>query len=124
MNDLGRRERVQLEGRIALLHRTEEIFVPVDWQIRVVAALKKELDAADRNRLVDLLEDLVEAEHVTVSVSHRAVEGAEVTACDADVRVVDIAVDDVRDDSLGMLAGADLVRHAREPVGRRLAIQE
>ena len=64
VDHLGRRQRVQLERRIALLHRAEEILVPLDRQVGVVAALQQQLHAADGDRLVDLAEDLVEAEDV------------------------------------------------------------
>ena len=72
MNDLGRRQRVQLERRIARLDRAEQILVPRQRQIGIVAALQQELNAADRDRLVDLPEDLVEAEHVSLGSSRPA----------------------------------------------------
>ena len=74
-------------------------------------------------RLFDLLEDLVEAEHVAFAVADRAVERAEVAARHADVRVVDVAIDDVGDDAVGMLAAPHGVGHPAEPVGRRVAIE-
>ena len=120
VQDLRRRERVQLELGISRLHRAKEILVPLNRQIRIVAALQQELIAADRDRLVDLLEDLLEAEHVAFARSHRAIERAEVAARDADVRVVDVAVDDVGDDAFGMLAQADRVSETAEHMGRRL----
>ena len=66
VNHLRRRQRVQLERRIALLDRAEQILVPRQRQVGIVAALQQQLDAADGDRLVDLPEDLVEAEHVAV----------------------------------------------------------
>ena len=115
---------MQLERRIALLHRAEEILVPLDRQIGVVAALQQELHAADGDRFVDLAEDLVEAEDIPFGVPDGSIERAEVAARDADVRVVDVAVDDVGDDAVGVLAGAHVISCAREPVRRRLAIEE
>ena len=109
VDHFGRRQRVQPERRIARLHRPEQILVPLQRQVRVVAALQQQLPAAERDRLVDLPEDLVEPEHVAVGRADRAVERAEVAPRDADVRVVDVAIDDVGDDALGMLAGADAV---------------
>ncbi len=93
-----RRQRVQLERRIALLHRAEQILVPLERQVGIVAALQQQLHAAERDRLVDLPEDLLEAEDVAFGRADRPVERAEVAARDADVRVVDVAVDDVGDD--------------------------
>ena len=93
-----RRQRVQLEVREALLHRAEQILVPRERQIGIVPALQQQLDAAERARLFDLPEDLVEAEHVAFAVADLAVERAEVAARHADVGVVDVAIDDVGDD--------------------------
>src|SRR5438067_1705925 len=110
MDHFWRRKGVQLERRIPCFDRAEEIFVPRERQIRIVAALQQQLDAADCYRLVDLAENLVEAEHVTLGGSDRSIERTEVALCDTDVRVIDVAVDDVCDDAVRMLAGADCVR--------------
>ena len=123
VNHLRRRQRVQLELRIALLDRAEQILVPRQRQIGIVAALQQQLDAADGDRLVDLPEQLVEAEHVALRRSDRPIERAEVAPRDADVRVVDVAVDDVGDDAVGMLARADAVGEPAEQRRRRVAIQ-
>ena len=88
-----------------------------------MAALQQQLHAADRDRLVDLPEDLVEPEHVAFGRSDRPVERAEVALRDADVRVVDVAVDDVGDDALGMLARADRVGQPAEQRRRRVPIE-
>ncbi len=124
VDDLGRRQRVQLELGIALLDRAEEIFVPLQRQVGVVAALQQQLHAADRDGLVDLAEDLVEAEDIAAGIADGPVERAEVAARDADVRVVDVSIDDVGDDACRMLAGANVVGHAGQPIGRRLAIEK
>ena len=123
VDHLRRRERVQLERGIALLDAAEQILVPRQRQIGIVAALQQQLHAADGDRLVDLAEELVEAEHVALRRSDRTVERAEVALRDAHVRVVDVAVDDVGDDALGMLARADGVGQPAEQRRRRVAIE-
>ena len=112
-----------LNSGIPRLHRAEQILVPLEREIRVVAALQQQLVPADGNRLVDLPEDLLEAEHVAFAVADWPVERAEVAARDADVRVVDVAVDDVGDDAIRMLAGADAVSERTQQMRRRVAIQ-
>ena len=92
-------------------------------QIRIVAALQQQLPAAERDRLVDLAEDLVEAEDVAFGRSDRPVERAEVAARNADVRVVDVAVDDVGDDPVGMLACADAVGETAKQRRRRVQVE-
>ena len=51
--DLGRRQRVQVD-RVALLDRAEQILVPVDVEVGMVAALHQQRRAAERERLLDL----------------------------------------------------------------------
>ena len=85
-------------NRVALLDRAEEILVVVDGEVGVVPALHEDAGAADRERLLDLLEDDRLREQVALgAVARAAVEGAEVAVGDADVRVVDVPVDDERD---------------------------
>ena len=112
VDDFGRRQRMQLERRVALLDRAEQILVPRERQVGIVAALQQQLDAADRDGLVDLAEQFVESEDVAFRRSDRTIERAEVALRDADVRVVDVAIDDVADDALGMLPLAHRIRPA------------
>ena len=64
--------------------------------------------------LVDLGADLLVRERPAFVVLRPAVERAEAAVGDADVRVVDVAVDDVRDDVVRMLLAG-----ARDPLRRR-----
>src|SRR5688500_17406670 len=114
---------MQLEVRVARLDRPEQIFVPLDRQIRVVTTLQQQLVSTERNRLVDLVENFLETEHVTVAMADLAVERAEVAARHADVRVIDVAVDDVGDDAFRMLARPDAVGERAEQVRWSMAIQ-
>ena len=85
----------------------QQVEVPLERDVRVVPALDEDLDAAQRLRLVDLRADLLERQRVALAVLRPPVERAEAAVGDADVRVVDVPVDDVRDDAVGMpLAGA------------------
>ena len=114
---------MQLERRVTRFHRTEQILVPRDGQVRVVSALQQQLVATNGNRLVDLLEDLLEAEDITVRRPDRPVERAEVAARHADVGVVDVAVDDVGDDALGMFPRANRIGKPAEQMRRRMTIE-
>ena len=107
---LGRRERVHVELRVALLDRAEQLFVPVDAELGVVPALHEGAGAADCQRLLDLREDhLVRQDIALAHVARLAVERAEVAVRHADVGVVDVPVDDVGDLAGIRLAVADLV---------------
>jgi hypothetical protein len=123
MQHLWRRQRVQLEVRVACLHGTKQVLVPPDRQIGVVPALQQELTAADADGLVNLAEDLVEPQHVPVGRADRPVERAEVAARHADVGVVDVAVDDVGDDAIGMTARARGTGQPAQDLRRRFRVQ-
>ena len=99
VQDLRRRQRVQPECRVRRLDGAEQVLVPGQRDVGVVAALQQHLVAADADRLVDLGKQLLARQHVAVGTADRAVERAEVAAGHADVRVVDVAVDDVGDDA-------------------------
>ena len=73
-------------------------------------ALHQNARAAQRDRLVNLFANFIERAHISVRRAGPAIEGAERADDVADVRVVDVAVDDVGDDVVGMLALANLVR--------------
>ena len=64
----------------------------------MMPALQENLHAADRGEFVELLVELLQREHVVIVVLLRAVERAELAVDVADVRVVDVAIDDVGDD--------------------------
>ena len=118
--DLGRRERVQMDP-VARLDRAEEILVVVDPEVRVMAALHEEAGAADRERLLDLLVDHGLRQEIRLALIARApVERAEVAVGDADVRVVQVPVDDERHLRRVVQPVADLVRDAadRDEVAR------
>src|SRR5205807_8843886 len=95
------------------LDRGEEILVVVDAEIWMMAALHEQAGAAEGERLLDLLEDDRLRQEVALAlVAGPAVEGAEVAVRDADVRVVEVAVDDERDLPRIVEPVADLVRSA------------
>ena len=74
---------------------------------RVQAPLHQDLVAADGDRLFDLLEQHLARQHVDFVVLRRPVERAEIADGRAGVRVVDVAVDVVRAERLGMQAARD-----------------
>ena len=118
VQDLLRRERVEAEPVLAL-HPAEEVLVPLDAQLGVEPALQEDLHAAGVDDLLQLLAEHLAREDVPLGVPERAVEGAEAAARRADVRVVDVAVDDVRDDAVRVLAAAHGVGGEAEVEERR-----
>jgi hypothetical protein len=90
--------------RVVALDVAHEIQIPLEGDVRVVAALEQDLHAAYGLALVDLGADLLEAQDVPLGVPGAAIERAELAVGDADVGVVDVAVDDVGDRVLRVLA--------------------
>src|SRR4029453_6489005 len=78
-------------------------------------ALHQQARASDREGLLDLLEDHRLRQQVALArVARPAVERAEVAVRVADVRVVEVPVDDERDPRRVALAVADLVGEAAD----------
>ena len=72
-------------------------------------ALHQNARAAQRDCLVNLFANLFERAHVSVRRARPSIERAEGADDVADVRVVDVSIDDVGDDVVGLLALANLV---------------
>src|SRR5207245_10433238 len=73
--------------------------------------------------LVDLAADLLERQHVSLAVFRPTVERAELAVRHAHIRVVDVPVDDVRDDVLRVEAPARLISQAAQLEQRRALVQ-
>ena len=78
------------------------------------AALHQDAGAVERQGLLDLAADLLERQQVALGVARLAVEGAEPALVDADVGVVDVAVDVVGRDRGIVEAVPHLVRGEAE----------
>ena len=94
---------------IAGLQVAEQFLVPFELERRVHAALHQDLVAAEGDRLLDLLVELLARQDVGVGVARLAVERAEVADRGADVGVVDVAVDVVGAVRLGVQPHRDRV---------------
>jgi hypothetical protein len=122
--DLGRREGVDLDLGIRGAQPAQQIFVPTERQVGIVPALHQDARAAHLEQLVDLAPDGVARQRVGLGMLfRRAIEGAELTVGDADVRVVDVAVDEVGDAPLRHVAEARPLRRSTQFQQVRLAVQ-
>ena len=99
---------------MVLLDVAQQIEIPLERDVRIVPALDEDLDAAERLHFIDLRADLLVAERPSFVVLGTPVERAESAVGDADVGVIDISVDDVRDDALGMEGFSHVVRFGAE----------
>src|SRR5436305_9048003 len=92
--------------REALFDAAEEVLVPVDFQVGVQTALHQDTGAAEVKRLLDLVENNLLGEDIPLGVAHGPVERAKGAVLRAEIRVIDIAVNDVGDNALGMPVSA------------------
>ena len=97
--DLWRRKTVQMDT-VARFELSEEVGVPLEGEIRVQPSLHQNTASTELDGLFDLAVDILVAQHVALVVTRRSVERAEITDARADVRVVDVASDDVADETV------------------------
>src|SRR6266446_2472105 len=107
--NLRRGETVKLKPRVLRTKRAQKIFVPLNSKVRMQPALHQHARAAERNRLVNLRANLVDRAHVGVGRARPAIERAESTHDIADVRIVNVSIDDVGDDVFRMTRLANFV---------------
>src|SRR5258708_29490923 len=82
------------------LDRAQQVFVPLDLEVGMQAALHQDAGAAEVERLLDLREDYFVGMKVPFGAAHGPIERAEAAILGAEIRLVDVAVDDVADDAL------------------------
>ena len=109
-NNLRCRVAVQVHLGKALLNPAQHLFVPVDLQVRMQAALHEYAGATQFHRLADLLVNRLEVENVSF-LCRRSFQGpvkrAEGTVLRAKIRVINVAVDDVGDYAFRMKLAAN-----------------
>ena len=80
---------------------SEQVFEIIDTQVEMVPALEKDLPSSQGDGFFNFLRDGFEGQDVGVAVSFFSVKSAKCAVCDTNVGIVDVAVDDVGDDSFG-----------------------
>src|SRR5207237_1592805 len=97
-------EAMRLKAGICRAQRPQKIFVPLATKIRMQSSLHQHAGTAQLDRLVDFFANLVDRAYVSVRRAGPAIECAESTDHVADIRVIDVAIDDVGDNVAGMTA--------------------
>ena len=82
-------------------------------------ALHQNLNSARRGKLVEFLVNLLERKHIMIFVAFRPIKRAEFAVNVADIRVVDIAIDDVSHDLASAPAIAFRLRQIASRIGKR-----
>jgi hypothetical protein len=99
--DLGRGEAVKVDG-VAFLDAAKEGGEPFKPESRVQPPLEHDLGRSLAYSLVDAVFDIIVTEEEGLGTLFVAEEGAEATAVDADIGVVDVAVDEKGDRPVAM----------------------
>jgi len=97
------------------LDRPEQVNIIKDIKARVKAALDEYLRAAERYRLLDLPEDRFTVKEIGIGILRVPPERAEGAFVDADIRIVDVAVNDKGADLLGWRALRMMSAHMPRP---------
>src|SRR5215813_8680205 len=102
--DLRRRKAMKLKSRILRAEIAQKIFVPLKTEVWMQTALHQNPRATECYRFIDLLTDFIERANVSVRCAGTTVESAEGAHNITDVRVIDVAVNDVSDEVVRMPA--------------------
>src|SRR5947199_8751012 len=98
MDELARAETMDIDLREFASDVVQQVQIPLLGQLRVMSALHQNLRPAQRNGLLDLLVHLLEGDDIGIVMALHPIECAEFAIDVADIRVVDVAIDDVSDD--------------------------
>ena len=124
VHDLAGSDGVDHEVGVRLLDRREHRLVVLDAVLRVVPALQHDLGGAQLDRFAAPAQDLLQRMRPALGVPRRPVERAELARGHAHVGVVDVPVDDVRDDVVRVPPTAYRVGRLTERVQRRVQVQQ
>ena len=101
---------MQMNLRIPFLDRAQHVFVKLNPQVRMQAALHQHSRATQTEHLLDFFVNGFERENVAVFRAQWPVECAERTILRAEICVIDVAVDLIRGDAPVGLLAPDFVR--------------
>ena len=111
-NNLGSRIAMEMNLWEAHFDSAQHLFVPINLQVGMQPTLHQHTGAAEFHGLANLFVDGIEIENVTFFCGRafqRTIEGAEGAVFGAEIRVINVAVDDVGDGAFGMKLAAHRV---------------
>ena len=97
----------------------QQIDIPVERQFRMMAALHQNLNSAYGREFVEFLIDLLERKNVMILVFFGSIKRTEFAVNIADVRVINVAIDDIGDDFPSVAAVAFRLRQITSHIGKR-----
>ena len=87
----------------------KEIFVPLDLQIRMQSALHENSRATEVERFLYFVEDDLFRKDVALAMSEGSIKRTETAVLRTKIRVIDVAIDYVSGDTLGVQFSSDRV---------------
>ena len=88
-------ESVDVNVRIFFPDVLQQIDIPTKRQFGMMPALHQDLHAARGRKLIELLIKLIAREHIMIAIFFRAIKRTELAVNVADVRVVNVSIDNV-----------------------------
>src|ERR1044072_4976166 len=98
------RKTMQLKVWILRTQRSQQVFVTFDSKTRMQSSLHQDPGSTQRDRFVDLFANLIDRSHIGVRRARPAIESAKCANDVADIRVIDVPIDDVSDDVVRVAA--------------------
>src|ERR1700693_1074241 len=89
---------VDINVRIFFANVSQKIEIPLERQFRMMPALHQDLNTVRGGQFLKFFIDLLEREHVMIFIAFCAIKCAELAVNIADVRVIDVPIDNVGDD--------------------------
>ena len=123
MLELRRAESVDVDVRIFLSDVMEQVDIPIEPELGMMAALHQDLHPAGRGQFIEFLVDLLASQDVMVVVLLGAIKRAELAIDVADVGVIDVAIDDISHDLAPAAVVVFLLRQIAPRIGQRPHIQ-
>ena len=98
MVEFGRTESVDIDVRIFRPDVLQKIDIPPEWQFRMMSTLHQDLNPALRRKFIELPIDLLERKHIMIFIFFGSIKRAEFAVNIADIRVINVSIDNVSDD--------------------------
>src|SRR6266576_7107979 len=110
MLKLRRTKPVDVDVRIFFADVSQKIEIPLERQLWMMPALHQDLNTARGGEFLKFFINLLEREHVMIFIAFRAIKRAELAVNIADVRVIDVSIDNVGHDLAPAIAVAFCLR--------------
>src|SRR5437667_11026099 len=89
---------MDVDVRIFLPDVLQKIDIPLEREFRMMSTLHQDLNPVRSRKFIELLIDLLERKHIMIFIFFGSIKRAEFAVNIADIRVIDVSIDNVSDD--------------------------